>query len=322
MRCCSLQCSDTDDVPPIMFTDCLLDLLSPVRSTHGVVHHLDLLSIPQSACTVLPLDSLRYDLLFQKENWYQPSSSVLLQAVTRRCLDKRCDMENLEILGDCFLKLAMSLILFHQHPTGGAGILTSKKDKQVSNANLRQLAMQKGLERYLNAHVPVYSGKKANWIPPSYRIDEQHAEEYLKLRVKPKAIADMVEALIGCYLVSTDYKTTMQFMDWVGLKVIPEMNSSETVEERPALGKFSNVIDETTQTPPVLRPYPPDRERDVVRQVNEFFDRRAFSDIERILKYTFKNKAFLIAAFTHPSYIDNFLTICYERYIPSVPDGR
>lgn len=39
-----------------------------------------------------------------------------------------------------------------------------------------------------------------------------------------------------------------------------------------------------------------------------------FSNIEEKINYKFNNKAYLIAAFTHPSNYANRITDCYERY--------
>jgi endoribonuclease Dicer len=136
-------------------------------------------------------------------------------------------MENLEILGDCFLKLAMSMSLYHRYPSDGAGKLTPKKDKQVSNENLHRLAMKKQLQNYLNVNKSIYEGKEANWIPPGYEINGDTPERYTKQKVKRKAFADMIEALIGVYLISTDYITTMKFMQWLGLDVIPTDSQSK-----------------------------------------------------------------------------------------------
>jgi endoribonuclease Dicer len=130
-------------------------------------------------------------------------------------------MENLEILGDCFLKLAMSMSLYHQYPSDGSGKLTTKKDKQVSNKNLYQLATKKELKKYLNVNKFTFTGKEANWIPPAYSIDEENSERYIIQKAKYKAFADMTEALIGAFLISTNYMTTIQFMKWLGLDVIP-----------------------------------------------------------------------------------------------------
>lgn len=44
-----------------------------------------------------------------------------------------------------------------------------------------------------------------------------------------------------------------------------------------------------------------------------------FYEVEHKINYVFKNKAYLISAFTHPSYCNNRLTQCYERYLKSWP---
>ncbi len=169
----------------------------------------------------MPLVSLNYDLLFANNCEHQPSPDILFQSLTRRSAAENTDMENLEILGDCFLKLAMSLSLYHQYPSAYSGKLTSKKDKQVANKNLYQLAMKKELYKYLYVNELKYGGKEANWLPPGYKPDQETSDRYMKQKAKRKAFADMIEALIGAFLISTDYGTTMKFMKWLGLDVIP-----------------------------------------------------------------------------------------------------
>ena len=159
----------------------------------------------------------------------QPSPGLLFQSITRRSAaeNKYADMENMEILGDCFLKLAMSMSLYHKFPLDGAGKLTSKKDKQVSNKNLYRLATNKKLKDYLYVNRLCYTGSEANWLPPSYTIEGEISERYTKQNAKRKAFADMIEALIGAFLLSTDYTTTIKFMNWLGLDVIPTDKQSK-----------------------------------------------------------------------------------------------
>jgi dsRNA-specific ribonuclease len=151
----------------------------------------------------------------------QPSPGLLFQSITRRSAAEKTDMENLEILGDCFLKLGMSMSLYHQYPSNGSGKLTSEKDRQVSNANLYRLATKTDLKKYINFNKVTYAGKEANWIPPGFIVNEENADGYTKQKAKRKAFADMMEGLIGAFLVSTDYSTTIRFMKWLGLGTIP-----------------------------------------------------------------------------------------------------
>ncbi|CAF1273759.1 unnamed protein product [Rotaria sordida] len=265
---------DNEHMSIVTFDDCLTNIFS---------------SIPSN---VLSLVSFNYNFSLKNINELQPSSNLIFQSITRRSANENTDMENLEILGDCFLKLAISMSFYHQYPFDNVGKLTLKKDKQVSNENLYQLAKKQELINYLYVDKLIYEGKEANWIPPGYKIDEEISQKYTKQKAKRKAFADMIEALIGAFLISTNYITTMKFMKWLGLDVIP-INS-----EKP---------------PSILRADLSDTIDNVNSKIQEFFSNFAFDDIEKKINYVFKNKAYLIAAFTHPSYYNNRLTQCYER---------
>lgn len=222
----------------------------------------------------------------------QPSPDILFQAITRRSTGEATDMENLEILGDCFLKLTVSLYLYHHYPSASSGALTIEKAKQISNGNLYRIAVHKDIESYLNVINLNFRGKQANWIPPGYKLvtdDREIIDRYLTQKVKRKAFADMIEGLIGAYLVTTDYFRTMQFMSWLGLDIIPI--------ERTIPSIVCSSIDEN-QIECILM---------------NFYREQKFDQIEQTMNYQFKNKAYLIAAFTHPSSFANRLTDCYER---------
>jgi endoribonuclease Dicer len=155
----------------------------------------------------------------------QPLPDILFQAITRRSSGEQMDNENFEVLGDCFLKLAVSMSLYNRYPLESAGVLTEEKKKQISNENLYRLAVQKELKTYLNVKKIVFRGKDANWLPPGYTIDETKmviGERYTHQNAKRKAFSDMIEALIGAFLISSNYTTTIEFMDWLGLDVIPK----------------------------------------------------------------------------------------------------
>jgi endoribonuclease Dicer len=130
-------------------------------------------------------------------------------------------MESLATLGDAFLKLAVSLSLYHRYPSYSIGELTKARSKQVSNDNLYRISIEKGLNHYLNTTKISFCGNDANWIPPGYTIDEGNSERYLKQKPKRKVLADMIEALIGAVLISTGYSAAIKFMNWLGLDVIP-----------------------------------------------------------------------------------------------------
>jgi dsRNA-specific ribonuclease len=47
--------------------------------------------------------------------------------------------------------------------------------------------------------------------------------------------------------------------------------------------------------------------------LREMYSKHSFIDVERRIKYQFKDKAYLIAAFTHSSYCKNHSKINYKR---------
>ncbi len=167
------------------------------------------------------LVSLNYDLLLKNACEFPPLYDLLFQSITASDAAENANMESLETLGDSFLKFAMSMSLYHKYPFDSHGDLTSKRSDQVSNDNLYQLAMKKGLKNYLNFNRLHFGGTEANWLPPGYKIDGKNSDKYIKQKSERKAFADMIEALIGAFLISTDYSTTIKFMDWLGLDVIP-----------------------------------------------------------------------------------------------------
>jgi endoribonuclease Dicer len=130
-------------------------------------------------------------------------------------------MGSLATLGDSFLELVTVMSYYHRYPSDDIGELTKRKKKEVSNENLYQLSAKKELKCYINCMKTVFHGENANWIPPGYTTDEDNSERYLKQKVERKSFADMIEALIGALLISTNCSTTIKFMKWLGLDVIP-----------------------------------------------------------------------------------------------------
>jgi dsRNA-specific ribonuclease len=151
----------------------------------------------------------------------QPSSDILFQAITRRSVNERFDMENFEILGDCFLKLTITMSLYYRYPLSNVGQLTIEKTKEISNENLYRLAVENRLKNYLYVDEIIFQGQNSNWLPPGFINKINEKNQYTHSKAKRKAFADMIEAFIGAFLISTNYMITIKFMHWLGLNVIP-----------------------------------------------------------------------------------------------------
>ncbi len=182
---------------------------------------------------LVSLNRLSYDFSYVNNNLIheQPSVDILFQAVTRRSVMEQVDMENLEILGDCFLKLTISMALYYRCPLANVGELTIEKAKEISNENLYRLAVEKRLKNYLYIEKIIFQGNDSNWLPPGYIVKINDGKKYTHQKAKRKAFADMIEAFIGAFLISSNYMTTIKFMHWLGLNVIPFDENSKIVSK-------------------------------------------------------------------------------------------
>ncbi|XP_051503207.1 endoribonuclease Dicer-like isoform X2 [Myxocyprinus asiaticus] len=117
--------------------------------------------------------------------------------------------------------------------------------------------------------------------------------------IADKSIADCVEALLGCYLTSCGERAAQMFLCSLGLKVLPVEKQSSVVSTELQYGWL--------KIPPRCMFDHPDAERTLNHLIS------GFENFEKKINYTFKNKAYLLQAFTHASYHYNTITDCYQR---------
>uniref|UniRef100_A0A4W3IUD8 ribonuclease III n=1 Tax=Callorhinchus milii TaxID=7868 RepID=A0A4W3IUD8_CALMI len=152
--------------------------------------------------------------------------------------------------------------------------------------------------------------------------------------IADKSIADCVEALLGCYLTSCGERAAQLFLCSLGLKVLPveekigslvkagatKEQSVLRLKEKAESGTADDIL------LPSLKPLPckdleyghlqipprcmfdhPDAERTLSHLIS------GYENFEKKINYKFKNKAYLLQAFTHASYHYNTITDCYQR---------
>ena len=119
-----------------------------------------------------------------------------------------------------------------------------------------------------------------------YNLLTQHS-------IPDKSIADCVEALIGAYLTACGPRGALLFMCWLGLKVLPPQTDG-------TYGYWSPPV-----SPIVNRP------ADANVALNRML--AGFESFEQKIGYTFKDRNYLLQAFSHASYYPNRLTDCYQR---------
>ncbi|UMM25863.1 hypothetical protein L5515_005509 [Caenorhabditis briggsae] len=113
--------------------------------------------------------------------------------------------------------------------------------------------------------------------------------------ISDKAIADAMEALIGVHLLTLGPNPTLKVMNWMGLKVIQK---DQATDVQPPLLRFIDT------------PINPDAS---TKALDNLWQQFQFAQLEEKIGYRFKDRAYLVQAFTHASYINNRVTGCYQR---------
>lgn len=144
--------------------------------------------------------------------------------------------------------------------------------------------------------------------------------------IADKSIADCVEALLGCYLTSCGERAAQLFLCSLGLKVLPVIKrTSREKALYPAQENFSSQQKSLSgscaataasprssagkdleygclKIPPRCMFDHPDAEKTLNHLIS------GFENFEKKINYRFKNKAYLLQAFTHASYHYNTIT--------------
>ncbi|XP_037096546.1 endoribonuclease Dicer isoform X1 [Syngnathus acus] len=115
-----------------------------------------------------------------------PNPGLILQALTLSNASDGFNLERLEMLGDSFLKHAITTYLFCTYPDAHEGRLSYMRSKKVSNCNLYRLGKKKGLPSRMVVSI---FDPPVNWLPPGYvvnqdktvadKLDSDEAEEMI-----------------------------------------------------------------------------------------------------------------------------------------------
>jgi endoribonuclease Dicer len=141
--------------------------------------------------------------------------------------------------------------------------------------------------------------KLPSFVP--YNLLTQHS-------IPDKSIADCVEALIGAYLIACGPKGALVFMKWLGLDLLssaPEkLKSSKEEEEQERRINTGDIF-------PI--PLSPLLDNSKEGQIQLEFLLNGYDKFEDLIGYKFRDRSYLLQAFTHASYYPNRLTDCYQR---------
>uniref|UniRef100_A0A8C4R0U4 ribonuclease III n=1 Tax=Eptatretus burgeri TaxID=7764 RepID=A0A8C4R0U4_EPTBU len=102
-----------------------------------------------------------------------PNPGLVLQALTLSNASDGFNLERLEMLGDSFLKYAITTYLFCTYTDAHEGRLSYMRSKKVSNCNLYRLGKKKGLP---NRMVVSIFDPPVNWLPPGYVVNQEKCQ--------------------------------------------------------------------------------------------------------------------------------------------------
>ena len=274
-----------------------------------------------------------------------PDTALVFQALTTTHSGDAFHLERLEMLGDAFLKLAVSLHLFWNYQDKDEGKLTQRKVRQISNLALYRAAVNTDLAGYQQCTQLA----RDNWCPTGSQIrkpppettpssgDEvkgmdidsptpvdtemevegavgEDAQSVGGSAAKPdiqvitdKSIADSMEALIGAYLISCGYVGALRFLKFLGLKVLPDDVDQRKIEMSLAHSE-AGCYAPFWEQPESNMAGTGDNAAMAARLVSglENFE-------ENSIGYRFSSKLYLLEALTHASYHPNRVTSCYQR---------
>ncbi|KAI9715190.1 MAG: hypothetical protein M1828_001016 [Chrysothrix sp. TS-e1954] len=229
------------------------------------------------------------------------SQQLVLTAICASSAREQHNYQRLEFLGDCVLKLSISLQLMALHPLYPESFLSRTKERTVSNQNLTKAALKIGLDRFIVTQV--FTGAK--WRPQYIEETLQRAEEDPGRRsMSTKMLADVVESLIGA-----------AFLDSFSGLTLP-IATAAIEHSRDALTKALScmqllITDSSSKWLPISRLHESllaSSLRHEPRIRTEYL-----AQIESLLGFAFAHKSLLLTALTNPSYILDQTATSYQR---------
>uniref|UniRef100_G1NKJ0 ribonuclease III n=1 Tax=Meleagris gallopavo TaxID=9103 RepID=G1NKJ0_MELGA len=132
------------------------------------------MTVTTSTSTALNLSKDKMDSEKNTSSGYSsktlgPNPGLILQALTLSNASDGFNLERLEMLGDSFLKHAITTYLFCTYPDAHEGRLSYMRSKKVSNCNLYRLGKKKGLPSRMVVSI---FDPPVNWLPPGYIVNQ------------------------------------------------------------------------------------------------------------------------------------------------------
>ncbi|XP_022729085.1 dicer-like protein 4 isoform X2 [Durio zibethinus] len=228
------------------------------------------------------------------------TANRVLEALTTEKCQERFSLERLETLGDAFLKFAVGRHLFLLHDALDEGQLTRRRSNAVNNSNLFKLATRSNLQVYIRDQpfdpcqffalghpCPLICTKETEeTIHSQYSYQVDHANSEVRCSrnhhwLHRKTIADVVEALVGAFIVDSGFQAATAFLRWIGIHM--DFQGSQVNNVCAASKRFMPLCSKVDT-----------------------------GALENLLGYQFLHKGLLLQAFVHPSH-NTHGGGCYQR---------
>ncbi|XVE71087.1 hypothetical protein DITRI_Ditri10aG0122200 [Diplodiscus trichospermus] len=228
------------------------------------------------------------------------TANRVLEALTTEKCQERFSLERLESLGDAFLKFAVGRHLFLLHDALDEGELTRRRSNAVNNSNLFKLATRSNLQVYIRDQpfdpcqffalghpCPIICNKETKGTVHSQhscQVDRANSEIRCSRNhhwLHKKTIADVVEALVGAFIVDNGFKAATAFLRWIGICV--DFQGSQVNNICAASKRFMPLCSKVD-----------------------------IGALENLLGYQFLHRGLLLQAFVHPSH-NSHGGGCYQR---------
>ncbi|EDW72007.2 uncharacterized protein Dwil_GK10670 [Drosophila willistoni] len=278
--------------------------------------------------------------------------SEFLTAITSSGCSDVFDMERLELLGDSFLKMSATLYLSSIHSNWNEGVLTQIKSTLVSNRNLLYCMNETDIPSRINSTLftPKYTWKPPGLSLPHNILNLWQEQPEVAKFVLPRNLcalqlteeeifslgkltpANFEKFLESCQAntnyTSTDYESEMNFC--IGKSKLSNKVVADTLEALLGVIVKNYGVQHGFR---ILEYFGICKQVDIGKPLSQLLDlqlgstrTRADRDpreidgllinyhyLERNLGYTFKDRAYLLQALTHPSNPTNRLTGCYQE---------
>ncbi|KAJ1311188.1 hypothetical protein OPQ81_009689 [Rhizoctonia solani] len=208
----------------------------------------------------------------------QIRDELAMYALCSRMAHRTFSYERLEFLGDTFIKYAASAYLYGTEPTAASRTLHARRQKMVNNRSLWLGAQALGLPPCIQKNQTQGEG------PSATEQARLLSSRQFSRQIPPKAIADVVEAMIGAALLSGGEKLAFSVAKILGL----------------AVPKTCDWLDVVSYAP---------RPSELVLSKGPDYNREILEGVMKIIGVPVDSPELLLQAMQHPS-----MARCSESY--------